>query len=64
MDNIQENEFEKIDELDEISDEELLEETSVETKDDSQLNLSSSENDGNDSSNFQNILQTPCGKKR
>lgn len=59
MDNIQENEFENIDELDEISDEELLEdEASVETKDDSQLNLSSSENDGNDSSNFQNILQT------
>ena len=58
MDNIQENEFENIDELDEISDEELLEETSVETKDDTKQNLGSSENEENNSTNLQNILQT------
>lgn len=58
MDNIQENEFENIDELDEISDEELLEETSVETKDDTKQNLVSSENEENNSTNLQNVLQT------
>lgn len=58
MDNIQENEFEKIDELDEISDEELLEETYVETKDDTKQNLGSSGNEENNSTNLQNVLQT------
>lgn len=59
MDNIQENEFENIDELDEISDEELLEdEASAELKGEQQSNLNSLKNDENNSTNFQNILQT------